>query len=175
MDYRQKQVFDKLVEEYHWESDDPIKDYQDFMSFQKLNPKIIFIPFTVDICRANIGKEIPTYFQNGGLSPDNMLFGPTMINQVNDRNNPEKVFTLIFVPNGDAMMGTGKNKRVIKGWLNDPNNITQNFTKHAADNFFLLGNIKFEDNKFHEWQVGLINARTGHLATNGSGDSWVQA
>ncbi|MEX0598927.1 MAG: hypothetical protein WD512_20755 [Candidatus Paceibacterota bacterium] len=170
-------IFNKLVQEYHWESSDPKKDYDDFVSFQKLNPKIIFTPFTVDICRANIGKEIPTYFQNGGLNPNNMLFGPTMIDKVNDRNNPKKVFTTIFVPNGDIMMGTGRNQKVIKGWLNDPNNTTKNFTRHAAENFFLLGKIKFLPNStmFQDWKVGLINALTGHLATNGSGDSWVQA
>lgn len=89
------QDFLKTAERYHYRffDDNDVKEkYQEFVEYQALPNKLEFESLTVEICRRNINKEIPTYFRNGGLHPGNDLLGPQMVYPVLDRNNPKKVF-----------------------------------------------------------------------------------
>lgn len=155
-----------------YDNDRFVDDYREYAQYQLLQNKIVFEPLTVEICRLNVNKEIPTYFQNGGLGPNNKIYGPTMVENVRDRNKPEKVFTIIFIPNGDARFGD----EVVEGWLADPSTQDYEFTREDVERgFFLQGWVKFPKNMdWREWEVFLLD-KCGTLATNGSGNSFVQA
>lgn len=66
------------------------EDLEEIVDYLVLPNKIEFEPLTVDIAKRNIGKAIRFYHSNGGAP--NSIWGPGMLDDVNDRNKRDKVF-----------------------------------------------------------------------------------
>ena len=84
-----------------------VKEINEIKGYKKLPNKINFQLITIPILRKKYWnaktkkwKPIKYYYANGD-NPNDLRFGPVMINNVKDRNNREKVFCNEFIPNGD--------------------------------------------------------------------------
>ena len=75
------------------------KEKEEFITYQKLKNKLVFVPLTLGIVAKNINKRIDIYLANG--EDPNGIFGPSQISNPSDRNNPKKVLMSSFTPNGD--------------------------------------------------------------------------
>lgn len=136
-DYRQKdknishdKITDNDIIEYinklnDFQKNYLIKENKEIKEYSKLKNKINFQPITVEILRKKYWNQdtqkwntIKNYYANGDY-PNNKKIGPEMIDNVQDRNNREKVFYNEFTPNGDLIetdMKTLKDKKY-KKWL----------------------------------------------------------
>ena len=136
-DYRQKdkkisrdKITDNDIIEYinklkDFQKEYLIKEIKEIKEYSKLKNKINFQPITIEILRKKYWNQdtqkwntIKNYYANGDY-PNNKQTGPEMIDNVQDRNNREKVFYDEFTPNGDLIerdMKTHKVKKY-KKWL----------------------------------------------------------
>lgn len=162
-----KSTFDALCHQYRYPCTP--REYEVYLRYQALPHKLVFTPLTIDICRQHLGQIIPTYFHNGGLDPNNELYGPDMVPIVEDRNDASKVFDMLFMPDNSLRIGN----RVMPGWLTDPTTEEYHFTpeeEHAG--VYVKGWINWGTG-WQDWEAGIVDT-WGSLSTHGSGDSWVQ-
>ena len=105
-----------------------VKEMNEIKDYKKLPNKINFQPITIPILRKKYWnaktkkwKPIKYYYANVDY-PNDQLFGPVMVNNVQDRNNREKVFCNEFIPNRDLLeshidWSSRKDVKTHKNWL----------------------------------------------------------
>ena len=199
-DYKQKKlspnkITDKDILEYMNNMNNTskkwlTKEIQEIKDYKKLPHKINFQPMTIPILRKKYWNTktkkwnpIKYYYANGD-NPNDARFGPVMINNVEDRNNREKVFCNEFIPNGDLLESTfdwksKKDVKTHKNWLQGkklgPYKYKNYDYKNEKKLFYLDGKSKFcSENKYNEG-IGLQICNDNYVSGNCiDGPSWLE-
>jgi len=163
------------------------KEIEDIKEYAKLKNKINFQPITIEILRKKYWnsktkkwKPIKYYYANGDYPNDNK-YGPVMIDNVQDRNNREKVFYDKFTPNGNLIEKDMKDHKIkrYKDWLQSdkigPYKYLDYNYKNKRKFFYLDGKTKYRgDNKEYK-DRGLQICQGNYLSGNCvDGPSWIE-
>ena len=125
-------------------------------------------------------NTIKHYYANGDY-PNNEKTGPEMINNVQDRNNREKVFYDEFTPNGDLIetdMKTDKDKKY-KKWLQSDKLGPYKYENYNYLNkrkfFYLGGNMRYRGDNTVYKDTGMQICEGNYVSGNCiDGPGWIE-